>query len=180
MDWRFRELARLAGSSGRPQFILAHLLVPHEPYIYGAGCQHRIPYWPEHDWSDSVRVRQGYLDQIQCVNTKVLEAVDSIQARSRTPPVILIQADHGHGRLGREIPPLSAVKPESVLERVSIFAAYSLPTVPPAEVPDDISPVNTARLLLRHYFLADMPPLPEVTYWSATNSPYHFERVQVQ
>jgi hypothetical protein len=180
MDWRFRALAHLAGSSGRPQFVFAHFLVPHEPYIYGPDCRHRAPYWPATDWSDARRVRQDYLDQIRCVNSMVLKAVDSIQARSRVPPVILIQADHGHGRFGRDIPPLSDASPEAIRERVSVFAAYALPTVRPTDIPDSISPVNVTRAVLRHYFRAALPPLPETVYWSATNSAYRFERVDLR
>jgi hypothetical protein len=176
MDWRFHTLAQLAGSSDRPQFVFAHLLVPHEPYIYGPDCSHRPPFWPLHDSTDTLRVHQGYLDQIRCVNRKVLEVVDSIRARSRVPPVILIQADHGHGRMGRTVPPLGEVSSYAVSERISCFAAYSLPTVRPEEVWDSISPVNATRLLLRHYFGANLPVLPDITYWSATGSAYRFER----
>jgi hypothetical protein len=180
MDWRFQALANLAGTSRRPQFVFAHLLVPHEPYIYGSDCRHVDPYWPRYDWTDSLRVRQRYVDQIRCINSKVLQTVDTIQARSRVPPIILIQSDHGHGQLGREIPVLGEVTREAVRERVSVFSAYCLPTVERADVPDSISPLNATRLVLRHYFRADLPPLPDWTYWSARNSPYRFERVFLQ
>jgi hypothetical protein len=127
---------------------------------------------------DTARVTQAYLDQIRCVNRKVLEAVDSIQAHSRVPPVILIQGDHGHGRLGRTVPALSEVSPYAIRERVSCFAAYALPTVSPEDVSDSISPVNASRLVLRHYFRADLPALPDLTFWSAGGSAYRFERVR--
>jgi hypothetical protein len=82
--------------------------------------------------------------------------------------------------LGREVPPLRDVGAEAVRERISIFEAYSLPTVMPLEVPNNISPVNIARLVLRHYFGANLPALPDITYWSATTSAYDFEAVHLQ
>jgi hypothetical protein len=179
MDWRFRTLASLPVGHDRPLFVLAHLLVPHPPYMYGPDCQHRTPYWPRRDdGAQAARVARGYLDQIRCVNSKLLEVIDSIQAHSRLPPVILLQADHGHGRMGRLILGRDLTAPWALEERTSVFAAYALPGVPPDSVPADISPVNAARLLLRQYFHADLPALPEATFWSSTNWPYLYERVR--
>jgi hypothetical protein len=44
-------------------------------------------------------------------------------------------------------------------------------------VSDTITPVNVTRLVLRHYFSAELPPVADVMYWSATTKPYAFERV---
>jgi hypothetical protein len=177
MDWRFQTLAHSAGVGRSPRLVFAHLLVPHEPYIYGPDCSHRTPYWPLSDRANEVRVRDAYLDQIRCVNRKVLEVVDSIQAHSRVPSVILIQGDHGHGRLGRTVPPLEEVNAYEVGERISCFAAYSLPNVPRDEVSDSISPINVIRLVLRHYFGADLSALPDVTFWSSSVAAYGFQRL---
>jgi hypothetical protein len=178
MDWRFRMLAAIPPAGAAPTFVFAHLLVPHEPYIYRRDCQHRPPFWPNADQgSRAARVRQGYVDQIRCVNTKLLQVIDSIQAHARVPPVILLQADHGHGRLGRDLPALDQASPSAIRERMSVFAAYALPGVPAATVPDSISPVNAARLVLRSYFGAELPPLPDQTFWSSTVHPYQFRRI---
>jgi hypothetical protein len=117
-------------------------------------------------------VKAAYADQIRCVNAKVLALVDSILRRSRTPPVILVLADHGHGRFGRLVPPVESVSVEGMRERTSVFAAYHLPGVPSSEIGDSISPVNVMRLVLRHYFGADLPPVEDETYWSSLNQPY--------
>ena len=104
--------------------------------------------------------------------------MDALQRRSSTPPIILLQSDHGHGRLGRLAPSLEAVAPWQVAERRAVFAAYALPGVPPDEVSDSITPVNIIRLVLRHYFKADLPNRPDVTYWSGWTRPYRFTRLQ--
>ena len=161
MDWRFRALAGIPTESHRPLFVFAHFLVPHEPYFYGPACEHRSPYWPERDDLDPVRVRQDYLDQIQCVNQKVLAAVDApSRDRSVVPPIILLQGDHGHGRLGRELPDIGRASPAAIRERTSVFAAYLLPGLPPDSVAPGVTAVNVVRLILRHYFRADSPALP--------------------
>jgi hypothetical protein len=177
MDWRFRALARIPTESHRPLFVFAHFLVPHEPYVYGPACEHRSPYWPERDDLDPARVRQDYLDQIQCVNQKVLAAVDAIRDRSALPPIILLQADHGHGRLGRDLPDIGRASPEAIRERSSVFAAYLLPGLPSDSVPPGVTAVNVVRLVLRHYFGADSPALPDLTFWSSSRHPYLYTRL---
>jgi hypothetical protein len=173
LDWKFTQLPTVAGGA-QPVFAFAHLALPHEPYVYRRSCAHRTPYWPLDDTGDTLALKRAYVEQIECLNRKLLALVDAIRRRSTGPPVILIQADHGHGRLGRIAPDLDAVAPWQVAERRAVFAAYALPGVPATEVSDSISPVNIVRLVLRHYFDANLPNRPDVTYWSAWTRPYRF------
>jgi hypothetical protein len=177
LDWKFAQLPELAGR-GPPVFAFAHLTLPHEPYVYYRTCAHRRPYWPLDDRVDTLALKQAYVEQIECLNRKLLVLVDALRKRSGTPPIILLQSDHGHGRLGRIAPGLEAAAPWQVAERRAIFAAYSLPGVPAEEVSESISPVNAIRLVLRHYFNADLPNRPDVTYWSAWVRPYRFTRLE--
>ena len=177
LDWKFEALGALAGS-GRPLFVLAHLAVPHEPYIYGPDCAHRPPYWPLVDTGDEApRIRAAYLDQIRCLNRKVAALVTRLQNRSPVPPVIVIQGDHGHGLLGRNLPGFSEVRPWQVADRSSAFAAYAVPGMPLSVVPDSITLLNGMRLVLRQAFGADLPPLEDATYWSSFDRPYRFTSV---
>jgi hypothetical protein len=177
LDWKFQRLSQLAGGV-QPLFVLAHLTLPHEPYIYRANCEHRPPYWPlRDDGPEEPKVKAAYVEQIVCLNQKLTELVDSIRQRSRKPPVILLQADHGHGLLGRDLPGLERATPEQITDRISVFGAYSLPGMSIDNFPDSITPVNVMRLVLRHYLQADLPPLQDATYWSAHDRPYRFVRI---
>jgi hypothetical protein len=177
MDWKFRQLQSLTDSSS-PTFVFAHLALPHEPYLYRADCTHREPYWPMGAGVIGNReAESAYLEQLTCVNRKVSVLVDSILARSRRPPIILLQADHGHGRFGRYLPEFKDLDDYRLRERMSVFAAYYLPDLAPDSVSDSISPVNVTRLVLRHYFGADVPPLPEESYWATQSRIYDFVRI---
>ena len=178
LDWKLDRLAGLTRDQ-RPTFAFLHLAVPHEPYHYRADCQHRSPFWPPRDDGDwEPAVKAAYVSQIQCVNRKLLALVDSIQSRSTVAPVILLQSDHGHGRLGRSIPDLPDVPSDRAAERLAVFAAYALPGVSAGEVWDSITPVNVTRLLLRHYFAADFPPIEDRSYWSPLEHPFRLTRVK--
>jgi hypothetical protein len=120
---------------------------------------------------------RGYLDQIRCANRKVAALVDSILVRSTRPAVILLQADHGHGRLG-ELPAFEKLNAYQLRERMSVFSAYLLPGVPSGAIVDSVTPVNAVRLVLRHYFGADLPPLEDASYWAAKDRPRDMVRVK--
>jgi hypothetical protein len=174
MDWKFEQMAQLPGAR-QPTFVLAHLMLPHEPFLYRADCSHRDPYWPANaGMVGDEEATRGYLDQISCTNRKLGALVDSILARSARRPVILLQSDHGHGRLGR-LPELKYVDQYRLEERMAAFAAYLLPGVADSAIGDSITPVNTLRLVLRHYLAADLPAVQEVSYWSSEDRELEFE-----
>ncbi len=181
MDWKFERLAELAGGQ-QPTFVLAHLVLPHEPFLYRADCRQREPYWPLNTGvMGDKEATQGYLDEISCANRKLSALVDSILSRSRRPPVILLQSDHGHGRLGRSpsrLPSFNYVDAYRLKERMSAFAAYLLPGLDSASVGDSITPVNAIRLTLRHYFGADLPMLEDASYWSSQQRQLEFTRIR--
>jgi len=177
IDWKFATIPSLA-ESDKPLFVLAHLTVPHEPYLYDADCSHRKPYWPmEAKKSEEAAVTGAYVAQVQCVNLKVEELVRGILGRSTRPAIIVLQADHGYGRPGVGRTPLSRLDPKRVEERTDIFAAYRLPGAPPGLIYDSIGPVNAMRAVMRFYYGVDLPPLPEASYWSPDDHPYQFTRV---
>ncbi|HEX5385699.1 MAG TPA: sulfatase-like hydrolase/transferase [Gemmatimonadales bacterium] len=178
LDWKFEQIPLLLRQQ-RPVYVFAHFTVPHEPYVYDAECRHRRPSWPERDdGPDSLQIKADYVDQIRCVNRKVDRLVDAMAANSSRPLVVMLQADHGHGRMGRDQPSLSNAPPDRVAERLDIFAAYRFPGAPAGLVYDSISPINAMRALMRFYFQLDLPPLEDASYWSSADLPYKFARVR--
>lgn len=178
IDWQFDQLAQLPDTTG-PLFVFAHFLLPHEPYIFNADCTHREPFWPEGtSAAEEELVKAAYVRQIECVNRKVLRLADEVLARSKTPPIIVLQADHGHGRLGRDFATLRDAGRERVEERIDPFAAYYLPDHAAGVVYDSITPVNVLPSIFNHYFDAGIPLQSDATYWSTWQEPFNFTRVR--
>ncbi len=78
--------------------LFAHVLVPHYPYAYDPACNLR----PLADWlgrlSNVSRERRydAYLDQVDCVTTKIGELVAAAeQSRAAGKTVFIIHGDHG-------------------------------------------------------------------------------------
>lgn len=173
-----------AGRDPGPQFVLAHLLVPHEPYVFNADCSPREPYWPPADnGPDAPRAEAAYRDQISCLNTLLDGLVVDILKRSSIPPIILIQSDHGHGQMmtdpvmGEHLS-LEELSPARLDERTAIFAAYYLPDGGAVAVDDQITPINVMPAILNHYFDASIPLHANRTYWSTLHDLVQFTRVR--
>lgn len=175
--WKFARLAELPTASRSPKFVFAHLLVPHEPYVFRPDCSPKPVSWaatidPHHD-----SLRSAYVEQVQCVNRQLLELIDRLLKTSRRPPVIILQADHGNGRFPFGRPPaLEDITKEQLTDRTEVFAAYYMPGVVP-ELYDSITPINVIPTMLRAYFGVSIPRLEDRSYYSSWREPYRFTRV---
>ena len=116
----------------------------------------------------------GYRNQLTYINRRLQTTIDEILDNSSdNPPVIILQADHGPGfGLDWDSMPASNLK-----ERFSIFNAYYLPRLDRDPIYDEITPVNTFRVLLNQYFGADLPLLPARSYFSPIDRPFDFSEV---
>lgn len=179
---RLAAIGEYASSPG-PFYAFIHLLVPHEPYVFEADCAYREPYWPASDYSaDSLSVKQAYVDQIKCLNEMLLATIDTIIERSSVPPIILFQADHGHGMISIDPligtqPPFEALDSRQVAERTDIFAAYYLPDGGSSAVSDSITPVNLFPSVLNYYFDAGIPLREDAVFWMHLQPPHRLRRI---
>jgi hypothetical protein len=103
----------------------------------------------------------------------VLAAVDAILAKPGTPPVILIQGDHG-SRLGMKMNSYAGTDLE---ESTSNLMAFHVPPSVRKELYPSITPVNSFRILLTAMFGADLKKLPDFTWYSPYDRPYEFTDV---
>jgi hypothetical protein len=154
-----------------PAFVFAHVPAPHPPYVFGANGE-PVPSRPEeaYDYAEYV---EAYTNQLAFVSKRLGAEIDEILAQSSEPPIIVLQADHG---------PVSAKytnDPASYFpERMSIFNAYYFPDQDYDTLYEDITPVNTFRVIFNAYFGTDYERLEDKSYFSDYwDSPYLFEDV---
>ena len=178
LEWKLDALASLADSD-RPVFAFMHLLVPHEPYLFNADCSSRKPWWPLTDQGENFEpVGAAYANQVRCLAPLLLETVRTILERSSVRPVIVLQSDHGHGRIA--VDPLRGftlasgeLSREQLGDRLGVFAAYTFPGADTL-VREDISPVNVFPLILRSLFAEGPGQQPDRSYWSSYQSAFSF------
>ena len=174
---QFSELSNLHNSIEEPFFAYVHFLLPHKPYVFGPTgdlqvFQLRPTKIAEHERNF------GYIDQVQFTNKKIIETIDKILLESDSPPIILLQGDHGTSTLLTQFSENWHNKSDdSITERMSIFNAYYLPDQNTDLIYDSITPVNSFRLILNAHFNANYELLEDKNYFSDYVHPYNFTDV---
>ena len=147
----------------RPTFLFLHVLSPHRPLVFKADGSWIRREENRHDEN----YEKLYPQQVQFVNRSVLEAIDSVQVHSKTPPIIVVMSDHGslsHSLSGAS----SMANPDQELlkERLGNFCAIRLPGhQPDPKLLKDFSAVNVFPLILNEYFQAGLPMRARRTFW---------------
>jgi hypothetical protein len=140
--YAFDKISDLANTN-RPLFVYADIMSPHPPFIFdseGNPPKHNIFVGTGNIWQ-SLGHEKHYIDQLVFTNKKTAELIDRIILKSETPPIIILQADHGIWWIPGE--------------GKKILNAYYLPGKDSSSLYDTISPVNTFRLIFNIYFNAD-------------------------
>lgn len=164
-------------------FVYAHVISPHPPFVFdenGEVVLHSQPFsladastYTINKDSRRAEYISSYRKQIQYINKLVLETVDVILAESKTPPIIIIQGDHGPGAylnwksLERTIP----------AERFGILNAYYFPDQDYSLLDQSISPVNSFRVVLDQFMDGEYEQLPDRHYYSQLRFPFDFIEV---
>ncbi|HEX2993486.1 MAG TPA: sulfatase-like hydrolase/transferase [Anaerolineales bacterium] len=156
-----KNLKRLPAEEGS-LFVFAHLAIPHPPYRFGPNGE-----WIEEP-TQSRDFGPAYIGQVVFINHEILQVIDTILAKSETPPIIIIQGDHGP-------PPKLA---STAAQKMPILNAYYLPGVNTNKVLyPSISPVNTFRVVLNSYFGQNLPLLEDVSYYAPNKNQNALEKV---
>jgi hypothetical protein len=160
----FNSLKDVANMPG-PKFVYIHLILPHPPFVFGPDGKYTDPadFWNEKKLYPADKFKLGYTNQMTFLNGKLLETIDTILSESKTPPVIILQGDHG---------PWLQPNPQHFF----ILNAYYLPGHE-KELYPTISPVNSFRLVFNDYFGGNYDLLQDRTYFSPVPKLYQFSDV---
>jgi hypothetical protein len=148
------QLGKMPAMPG-PKFVFAHIISPHKPFVFG----------PQGEIIERVKDNiTGYRDQVAYLDSRLIPLLRKIIASSPTPPIIILQGDHGGiETIGQE--------------RMAILNAYYLPEEGSRLLYENISPVNTFRLIFNHYFGTRYDLLEDTSYFSSYAYPYQYKVV---
>ncbi|HSL43582.1 MAG TPA: hypothetical protein VK897_09135 [Anaerolineales bacterium] len=150
----------------QPTFSYIHLISPHPPFVFDADGNptHPADFWNEQRLYTSELYKKGYVNQVQYLNKKLLQAVDMIMAESEVSPVIIIQGDHGPWLQPKE-------------KRMWILMAAYLPNHQD-KLYSNISPVNIFRLVFNTSFGGKYDMLEDISYFSPVPKLYEFSEIR--
>jgi hypothetical protein len=152
-----------------PNFIFAHITIPHPPYIFGPNGEARDAIM-QYNWKRLWQQKDHYLNQLRFVNKKIIQVVDRILSEADAQPIIILQSDHGPQSTG------VLTDPHKMLfeERMRILNAYHLPYGGENLLYESITPVNSFRVILRNYFNMDYELLEDRSIFSDYSYPFKF------
>jgi hypothetical protein len=165
-----RQLRRVATAPG-PKFVFAHILLPHDPYVFRADGSPL----PEAE-ADTGNERDLYAAHLAFANAQIKTVVDQLFAGPEdSRPIVIIEGDEGP-LMCREVD-CPRVTPDYLRIRLGNLIAMYLPGVD-VDVSDTFTSVNTFRLVFREYFGADLELLPDRSFtWPDNDHIYDFRDV---
>jgi hypothetical protein len=146
-----------------PKFVFVHLIIPHPPYVFGPTGGPVEP--AEMGTTKTEEGASHYRDQAIYISSRMAEIVPKMIENSTTPPIIVIQGDHG---------PTVASSPRA---RMSNLNAYFLPGAD-ASLYATITPVNTFRIIFNEYFGQTLELLDDISLYSDYTDPFNFKVIQ--
>lgn len=167
-------------------FTFAHFMCPHPPFLFGENGEDirdrdNAPYRGEGKKFDGLTsetnvYQRGFRDQSIFITKRIEETIDRILAKSKTPPIILLQSDHGSG-MNLDT---SRLEKTDLMERMTILSASYFPERRYDRLYESISPVNTFRVVFNTFFGANLSLLADRSFFSTWEEPYKFYDVTRQ
>ena len=169
---------RRASQREGPTFVFAHILLPHEPFIFDIDGN-----YVTRD-EEGARGRDlSYREQTHYTNQLIGALLDDLlDVPVDERPIVVLQADEGphpvRFKLDEENFDWTRATDAELEEKFAILNAYLLPGVDDPGLYDSISPVNTWRVLFNAYFGADLELLEDRSYlFRDENHVYDFTEV---
>ncbi len=164
----------------KPTFSYIHVLSPHPPFIFKsdgdiANVTTNCMDGTDGSWYFNVcpgveKYQTQYIGQLSYLNKRFETIINKILEESETPPIIILQSDHGPGSMLD----WDNVDNSNIFERMSILNAYYVPEETKKMLYPTITPVNTFRILFNSMFNANFEILEDKNYFALWNKPYKF------
>jgi len=142
----------------KPVYVFAHLFIPHAPYLFDKDGNPVTPQSNKLKGLEGWQNTDGYLNEIQFINKKMMNIMTKILSES-DESIIIIQGDTGSSILNN--PDIS----DYMKKRLSILYAIHIPNVDTKSFSKNISPVNTYRIIFNNYFETNLEILDNRYYW---------------
>ena len=175
INCQFDEITEINKRTEEPVFVFMHVTAPHDPYVFGPNGE-EVYY--KYTFGETAKVgnsdnvdpaKKPYLDQLIYLTKILQKTIDEILENSDNPPIIIIQSDTGP-HIGFK--DLNLTIEQQNLGRMNIFNAYYFPDEKYTSLHDDITPVNSFRIVLDSQFKTNYGLLDDRVFFSTYEKPY--------
>lgn len=174
----------LANQPGGGRFIFAHILMPHDPFVFNKDGS-ISPYNATDNFGKSIKSK--YLDQLQYINSEITKTVNTIINKSNGQAVILLNADEGAHPQDMNQTAFSLPVPLDYMEKSDMstwpndwlkmkFGILQAVHIPKASEGDlnHLASVNLFRIVLNQYLGYNLSYLPNCNFGFANGDTYEF------
>ncbi|NCS32055.1 hypothetical protein GW793_01010 [bacterium] len=162
----FSKTKELISTKVSPKFVFTHILIPHGPYVLGADCN-KLP--PGTIISDT---KPFYTASAECANLRSEEIAHQILESTNGNAIIIIQSDEGPNIARAEMPrddyTFENMSDEIIRKRTEIQYAVYLPDGDYSQFSQDMTPINTYRIILNKVLGTQFPLLKDKTFITNT------------
>jgi hypothetical protein len=150
-DLIMNSLDKIQGIPAIPgkKFVYMHVVAPH------VASNDRFILAADGSFSMTTNEHTGYVSAVKYLNSRIIPILKGIIDHSKTPPVIILQGDHGWEN--------------SPTTRTAILNAYYLPSGGDRLIYPSITPVNTFRTIFNYYFGGQFEKLEDTSYFAPEN-----------
>jgi hypothetical protein len=154
------EKVKEIGRRSDKTFVFAHILVPHDPYVFSADGRCLPP--DEMEGNEA----EKYIEQVRYANSLIKNFVSALLATEGSKPIIIIQADEGpfptRYRDGERSWREATV--DELRAKMGILNAFYLPDGDYRDLDPQVTSVNTFRIVFDKYFGTSLKRLSDRIY----------------
>ncbi len=178
---RIKEIAHFDS----PKFVLMHILSPHIPFVFYDDCSYADPGRIRNsaDSNKTQLIEIAFIDQIKCINLKLLDSIDYIIEHSKNDVIIVLLSDEGapfEGYLLSKEEDWSELDNNIINQKLSVLSAYYFSQKNEEASPPETSSVNAFRYIFSNYFDMDFSLLEnKYYYFPGQNKVFDFQEILI-
>ena len=168
---QFDDITKIKQETEKPVFVFMHVMAPHDPYVFGPNGEevdYKYTFGPTGiGYLDPSEEKRAYLNQLTYL-TKILKVtIENLLENSDNLPIIIIQSDTGPSIISAD-----TTNELQQVGRMSIFNAYYFPNEKYDRLYDDITPINSFRIVFDSHFQTNYGIVEDKIFFSTYEKPY--------
>ena len=173
---QFDDITKIKQETEKPVFVFMHVMAPHDPYVFGPDGEevdYKYTFGPTGTaYLDPNEEKTAYLNQLIYLTKILKDVIKNLQENSENQPIIIVQSDTGPStKFGETMNEMHQV------DRMSIFNAYYFPNGKYDLLSDDVTPVNSFRIVFDSYFETNYGLVDDRIFYSTYEKPYELNEL---
>ena len=160
----FEKMVEIKDRIAQPIFVYAHFSLPHDPFVLNDNGELQIFEEMNLNYEES---NEAYIQQLKFANKMSIKVIDEILSDSDRDSIIIIQSDHGERTKINWTNPTE----EMIKQGLNNINAIYFPNRHENLVDEEISNVNSFRIIFNEYFNAEFKLLEDKYFWMESGKP---------